>query len=124
MATPAVRFRLDFGPHAAVGPGKIALLERIHATGSLAAAARALRMSYRRAWLLLDSLNYCFDGPVVLTRTGGARGGGSRLTPLGVQLLQGYRRFEARLQRSARRSFAALGARVSARARSPAARVP
>ncbi|MDE2136948.1 MAG: LysR family transcriptional regulator, partial [Gammaproteobacteria bacterium] len=58
---PAVRFRVDFGRDGSVGPGKIALLEHIGSRGSLSQAARELGMSYRRAWLLLASLNRAFD---------------------------------------------------------------
>ncbi|MFK9892505.1 winged helix-turn-helix domain-containing protein, partial [Escherichia coli] len=60
----SVSFRVDFSPECAVGPGKIALLEHIEATGSLSEAARRLRMSYRRAWLLLEDLNTAFQQPV------------------------------------------------------------
>jgi len=65
-----------------VGPGKIALLEQIEHCGSLSQAARNLKVSYRRAWELLDSLNSCFLEPVVLTATGGRGGGGATLTLL------------------------------------------
>ena len=124
MSAPILRFRVDFAPHAAVGPGKIALLEGIARQGSLSQAARELGMSYRRAWQLLDSLNHCFDAPVVRTRTGGERGGGADLTPLGVELLRTYQRLDARLQRAAQRTFGPLSTRVSPHPRSPAARVP
>ncbi|HEV2284600.1 MAG TPA: LysR family transcriptional regulator, partial [Steroidobacteraceae bacterium] len=68
---PAVRFRVDFGRDGSVGPGKIALLEHIGSRGSLSQAARELGMSYRRAWLLLASLNRAFDERVVLSAKGG-----------------------------------------------------
>ena len=77
MSRPAVRLRIDFGHAAAVGPGKIALLEHIAASGSLAQAARELGMSYRRAWQLLGSLNGSFREPLVASARGG-RGGGGR----------------------------------------------
>jgi molybdate transport system regulatory protein len=99
MSRAAIRFRIDFGPQLAVGPGKIALLESIRRSGSLSQAARELKMSYRRAWLLLDSLNGAFAQPVVLTNTGGRRGGGSQLTDLGEELIRTYRAFEAAAQR-------------------------
>ena len=75
-----VRLRVDLGPAQSIGPGKIALLERIEATGSLSQAARDLAMSYRRAWLLLDDLNHAFTEPVTTASIGGAGGGGARLT--------------------------------------------
>jgi molybdate transport system regulatory protein len=114
MSRAAIRFRIDFGPQLAVGPGKIALLESIRRSGSLSQAARELKMSYRRAWLLLDSLNGAFAQPVVLTNTGGRRGGGSQLTDLGEELIRTYRAFEAAAQRRATRDFMGLAGQVRA----------
>lgn len=78
----------------AIGPGKIALLEAIARTGSITAAAKDLGMSYRRAWLLVDETNRCLIGPAVETATGGSRGGGTTLTPLGRKLVRQYRALE------------------------------
>ena len=64
MATPVIHFRIDFAANSWVGPGKIELLEAIRVDGSLSQAARSLGMSYRRAWLLVDSLNSYFREPV------------------------------------------------------------
>jgi molybdate transport system regulatory protein len=93
---PVFRFRLRItaGKRIAVGPGKVALLEAIRATGSLTAAAKSLEMSYRRAWLLLDELNKSLETPAVESAQGGEHGGGSRLTPVGEQLVAIYRRIE------------------------------
>jgi molybdate transport system regulatory protein len=88
------RLRITKGEEIAVGPGKIALLEAVAATGSITAAARQLGMSYRRAWLLLDTMNRCFSQPLTDAETGGKRGGGTSLTPLGVQVVKRYRRIE------------------------------
>ena len=88
-----------------MGPGKIALLEQIERCGSLSQAARNLNMSYRRAWHLLDSLNNCFVEPVVLTSTGGRRGGGAKLTLAGERLIRVYRSFEVKIQARAAHSF-------------------
>ena len=88
------RLRIVRGEDIAVGPGKIDLLEAIAATGSITAAARRLGMSYRRAWLLVDTMNRCFKKPVVDAETGGTRGGGTQLTAVGVETLQRYRRIE------------------------------
>ena len=114
MSRAAIRFRIDFGPQLAVGPGKIALLESIRHSGSLSQAARELKMSYRRAWLLLDSLNGAFTQPVVRTNTGGRRGGGSQLTALGEKLIRTYRAFEAAAQQRATRDFKALAGQIRA----------
>lgn len=120
MSHAAIRFRVDFGPQLAVGPGKIALLESIRHSGSLSQAARELKMSYRRAWLLLDSLNGAFTQPVAHTNTGGRRGGGSQLTSLGEQLISTYRAFEAAAQRRATRDFKRLAGQVRPRRRARA----
>jgi len=98
VPTPAVRFRIDFGRQAAIGPGKIALLEQIERGGSLSQAARDLSMSYRRAWQLLESLNGCFDQPVARTAKGGRGGGGATLTAFGRALIRAYRDFETEIQ--------------------------
>ena len=86
--------RIDFDKSRALGPGKIRLLEHIGHTGSISAAARAMGMSYRRAWLLVDALNQTFRTPVVHTREGGAGGGGATLTPFGADLVASYRAME------------------------------
>lgn len=86
--------RLDFANGERLGPGKVALLEEIARTGSISAAGRALGMSYRRAWELVDSLNRTFRGPVVATRHGGERGGGAALTPFGQEIVARYRRMQ------------------------------
>lgn len=90
-----LKLTLVLASGARVGPGKATLLESVRATGSIAAASRAMGMDYKRAWLLVDSLNRAFDAPVVERTAGGARGGGAKLTPLGEELLARYRRLEA-----------------------------
>src|SRR6202023_478207 len=89
-----VRFRVDFGNRCSVGVGKIELLEGIARTGSLSQAAREMRMSYRRAWLLLEEMNVSFDQPVAHASVGGRGGGGVVLTAFGTRLVEGYRRLE------------------------------
>ena len=69
--------RIDFDEDRALGPGKVRLLELVEATGSISAAGRAMDMSYRRTWLLVDALNRTFRLPVVETRSGGGGGGAS-----------------------------------------------
>jgi molybdate transport system regulatory protein len=94
MAATVVRFRIDFTKHASVGPGKIELLEAIRDCGSLSQAARDLGMSYRRAWLLVESLKESFREPVTVASTGGKGGGGVRVTDFGGALIQNYRQLE------------------------------
>jgi len=88
------RLRVTVGGEVAVGPGKIALLEAVASTGSITAAAKALDMSYRRAWLLLDTLNRSLRRPAVASIKGGAHGGGCELTEVGRELVALYRRIE------------------------------
>ena len=91
MPSPVIRFRIDFANDSFVGPGKIALLEAIGRCGSLSQAARNLGMSYRRAWLLIDSLRVAFRKPVTVATTGGKGGGGVMLTEFGEGLIACYR---------------------------------
>ena len=96
-AFPGIRFRVDFCDRCSVGIGKIRLLESIERSGSLSQAARQIGMSYRRAWLLIDSMNTEFDTPVVSATVGGSGGGGAKLTPFGRELVLAYRGLETRL---------------------------
>ena len=100
--------RIDFANDQRIGPGKVQLLERIAATGSIAAAGRALGMSYRRAWMLVDELNGMFDQPVVLSQVGGARGGNARLTRLGKAIVTNYRAMERVAAAAAKGHLSAL----------------
>jgi molybdate transport system regulatory protein len=88
---------VDFTDWCSIGIGKIELLESIQRCGSLSKAARDLGMSYRRAWLLVDSMNCEFNVPLVSAAAGGSGGGGAALTPLGKQLVQAYRKLEGKL---------------------------
>ena len=87
--------RVHLAPVNAIGPGKADLLEAIAATGSIAAASRRMRMSYRRSWDLVRSLNASFHDPLETVAKGGARGGGARLTATGREVLALYRRMES-----------------------------
>ena len=86
--------RIDFDEGRALGPGKVRLMELVGETGSISAAGRAMGMSYRRAWLLVQALNQMFQLPVVATRSGGVEGGGANLTPFGTALVERYRTME------------------------------
>jgi molybdate transport system regulatory protein len=89
-----ITLRLDFDAGRRLGPGKIALLEAIRDTGSISAAGRAHRMSYRRAWLLVEELNKMFVEPLVSARPGGPKGGGAALTQSGERVIALYREAE------------------------------
>jgi molybdate transport system regulatory protein len=108
--------RIDFDPDGAVGPGKIELLELVNSLGSIAAAGRAMGMSYRRAWELIDNINQCFREPVVSKQLGGPAGGGARLTPLGHHVVKHYRAIEHKATRAVAMHLNALQA---ARAKLP-----
>lgn len=103
-----LRMRVMCGDTNAIGPGKIELLEAIQAHRSITAAAKALGMSYRRAWLLVDELNRALKVPAVETAAGGAGGGGTALTPTGDKVLALYRGIEARAQEACREDIKRL----------------
>lgn len=105
--------RIDFGPELRVGPGKIALLEQIAALGSISAGGRALDMSYRRAWELIEELNITFGKPVVESRSGGRKGGGATLTPLGLALISRYRAMERAAAAATEPHLKALAAEIA-----------
>lgn len=121
-APVGVRLRIDLGPQRSVGPGKIALLEHIEASGSLSQAARELGMSYRRAWLLLDDLNHALAEPVTITSVGGAGGGGAQVTGFGRKLIAAFRDIEHASQDAAAERLAWLGSGSASPAGSGAAR--
>ncbi|KVW97076.1 winged helix-turn-helix domain-containing protein [Thiobacillus denitrificans] len=98
---PRLSFRLILGDDIALGPGKVQLLEAIRDTGSIAAAGRAMGMSYKRAWHLVDTMNRCFKSPLVEASKGGAHGGGAQLTPLALEVIALYHRLEARAHKAA-----------------------
>src|SRR4051794_32947557 len=107
-----VRISIVFDSGARIGPGKARLLESIRETGSISAAAREMGMSYKRAWLLLDSINQAFTEPVVTAATGGSGGGGATLTPFGAEVLERYRRVQDQANRNATDDLAALARRA------------
>src|SRR5947207_15715259 len=103
-----LRVSIVFESGARIGPGKAALLESIRDTGSISAAARDMGMPYKRAWMLLDSMNRAFNQLVVNAATGGARGGGAVLTPFGADVLERYRRMLAAAETAAAGDLAVL----------------
>jgi molybdate transport system regulatory protein len=92
-----IKIQLYCGEEIAMGPGKADLLDAILAEGSISAAGRAMGMSYRRTWLLVDAMNRCWKTPLVETSPGNARGGGSRVTPQGKTILAHYRSLQDRI---------------------------
>ena len=98
MARLKLKLQLYCGDEIAMGPGKADLLEAIARTGSISAAGRELAMSYRRAWLLVDTMNRCFERPLVETHPGGGKNAGARVTPEGEAALAAYRRLSAQVE--------------------------
>ncbi len=108
-APPGMRIRLVLGPGGLmIGPGKADLLQGIRDTGSIAAAGRQMKMSYKRAWMLVETLNADFREPLVSATRGGKTRGGTVLTELGHEVLDAYRRMEARATEAADAEIALL----------------
>jgi molybdate transport system regulatory protein len=127
MDKTRLMLRVDFGPNRAIGPGKIKLLEAIDQSGSISQAGRALGMSYRRAWLLIDDMNRCFREPVVSAQPGGAGGGGAVLTGFGRKLVDNYRAIESEATAATEgrlRELAASVRKLRARASDKVTRLP
>ena len=104
-----LKIQLYCGSEIAIGPGKADLLDAIKTHGSISGAARAMDMSYRRAWLLVDCMNRCWHEPLVETAPGMARGGGAAITAYGEDILRHYRALQGRLAGAATgRDYAAL----------------
>ena len=90
MSEPRLRLRLYFDNGLMLGPGKADLLDGIEAHGSISAAGRAMGMSYKRAWSLVEEMNAAFHEPLVASVRGGAQGGGAHLTEAGRKVLHHY----------------------------------
>jgi len=117
--TLKIKIQLFCGEEIAMGPGKADLLDAIKAQGSISAAGRAMDMSYRRAWLLVDAMNRCWVEPLVETSPGSAQGG-ARVTPAGAHVLAQYRALQERLARASDSpDHAALAAAILPEPRSP-----
>lgn len=105
-----ISLRIDFPNGYRLGPGKVDLLEAIHAEGSISAAGRAMGMSYRRAWLLVDEMNRMFGVPLVEAQHGGSRGGGAQLSARGREIVAHYRAIEAQTLKAGALHFDVLKA--------------
>ena len=116
MATRTVELELKprvmLGEVRAMGPGQADLLELIEETGSISAAAKRMKMSYRRAWTLVEAMNGAFKTPLVEASTGGAGGGGARVSEAGKEVLALYRRMQAELEMVARQYLAGFQQRL------------
>jgi molybdate transport system regulatory protein len=107
-AANRLSIRVDLASGARIGPGKVAVLEEIARSGSISAAGRALHISYRRTWELVEDLNATLGAPVVQTAAGGSGGGGASLTELGHAVVTRYRAIEEECSAAARKHLTAL----------------
>ena len=105
---PSLSVRIDLDSEGRIGPGKIQLLENIRSCGSISAAGRAMDMSYKRAWDLVDEINRICRHPAVERQTGGKNGGGAVLTPFGISLVARYRKIERDAASAVRKELQAL----------------
>jgi molybdate transport system regulatory protein len=106
--TDRLSIRIDLASGARIGPGKVAVLEEIARSGSISAAGRALHMSYRRTWELVEDLNRSLGTPVVATSAGGSGGGGAYLTAAGKTIIERYRAIEVETAQAVRAHLHAL----------------
>src|SRR5262245_16661854 len=109
---PLLSTRIILRPGVAFGPGKADLLEHIRNTGSIAAAGRRMKMSYTRAWGLVEDMNSAFASPLVRSAKGGSSRGGAELTELGAEVLERYRRMQSISQRAVAADLRALLAKL------------
>ncbi|WP_407148536.1 winged helix-turn-helix domain-containing protein [Bradyrhizobium sp. ORS 86] len=105
---PSLSLRIDLDAEDRIGPGKIQLLENIRECGSISAAGRAMEMSYKRAWDLVDEINRICRQAAVERQTGGKNGGGAMLTPFGLSLVARYRKIERDAALAVRKDLEAL----------------
>ena len=110
---PTLSIRIDLDTDGRIGPGKIQLLETIRTCGSISAAGRAMNMSYKRAWDLVDDINRICRRAAVERQKGGKDGGGAILTPFGLSLVTRYRKIERSMESAAREELLALRADVN-----------
>lgn len=115
-AAPSLKVRLQVGG-GVIGPGKIALLEHIDAEGGISAAARAMGLSFRRAWYLIDTMNAALGQPVIVTKVGGGGGGGAELTPFGRSVVKRYHEMLGRLDDEAAPFLAWLSEHAASKTR-------
>ena len=111
---PSLSLRINLDPAGRIGPGKIELLEQIAAFGSISAGARQMKMSYKHAWDLVEDMNRLFGKLVVSAQTGGKRGGGAQLTPVGLAVVSRFRAIERAASAAAEQHISALQADIEA----------
>ena len=111
---PSLSLRINLDPEGRIGPGKIELLEQVASFGSISAAARAMQMSYKHAWDLIEDMNQVFGKPLVAAQTGGKHGGGATLTQLELTVVSRFRAIERAATHAAEQHMNALQAEIEA----------
>jgi molybdate transport system regulatory protein len=111
---PHLYLKIDYGDRVRIGPGKVQLLKLIREKSSISAAARAMGMSYRRAWLLVEETSKIFGRPVISTHVGGKGHGGAQLTPLGEKVIETYETIVAKTEAVVEAELQALCADAAA----------
>lgn len=112
MLNNQIKIRISNGAAIAMGPGKAELLALIGECGSISAASKQMKMSYRRAWDLVDEANKCFDQPLVTSSVGGSHGGGAKLTEFGLKVLESYHALIAKSQAASEQELAFINAHL------------
>jgi molybdate transport system regulatory protein len=115
-----IKIRIDFGEERYIGHGRIELLELIGEHGSIARAAKAMNMSYKRAWYLIDGFNGMFAEPLIERQHGGRGGGAATLTPFGAELVRQYRAMEAKSLRIFAKPLASIEKKLARPSRASA----
>ena len=90
------------------GMGRVKILEAIDRSGSINAAAKSLKMSYRAVWGRIKATEERLGKPLVVRTTGGASGGGSILTPYARELISEYKVFRSQVIEDADSRFATM----------------
>lgn len=117
-----VVLRVEFDDEHYIGPGRVRLLELIGELGSISSAAKAMDMSYKRAWYLLEAFGACFGEPLVVRQLGGKGGGSAQLTKLGQEVVARYRAMEQLSREAMEKEIRALSRHLAPRAKSQKAK--
>jgi molybdate transport system regulatory protein len=114
QSSPKPRIRILMGEMTAMGPGRADLIDAVDRTGSISAAARDMGMSYRRAWLLIETTNASFVEPLVVANIGGCGGGGALVTEFGRSVVEHYRAMERKAAEAIAKDFGVFGKLLAA----------
>jgi molybdate transport system regulatory protein len=102
------RVWIETGDEKILGHGRVELLERIQASGSIRQAALQMKMSYKQAWDLVNHMNERFGSPLVISQRGGKGGGNATITEHGLKIIQHFHLLNKKLQDFLKENSAAL----------------